>query len=279
MISNGSMLKILGKRFAEADNYVLYYGHGQEKEAANFDIAILESQGQSAESVRWLKENNTVCIAYMSVIEVADYTREKMLLGQADLLKRNDLILRNEKYAASLADPRSKNWSRILLNKASELYHAGYDGIFLDTMADIESPMFSRSEKNEIILALIEIIQKINQRHPQGLLIQNNGVEEVCLYTAGLIDGICWDNPPLEKEESAAWVSIIKRRLKRISDENNLKLFILYENDDYSGLDINKIKNEVCQEGFLFYHASQSYTGRINLFGQKNNPIKGLKGF
>ncbi len=114
-----------------------------------------------------------------------------MLLGQADLLKRNDLILRNEKYAASLADPRSKNWSRILLNKASELYHAGYDGIFLDTMADIESPMFSRSEKNEIILALIEIIQKINQRHPQGLLIQNNGVEEVCLYTAGLIDGIC----------------------------------------------------------------------------------------
>src|SRR5690606_35512053 len=98
--------------------------------------------GQSRESVDALHEAGALVLAYLSTTEVPDYDPYKPLLRDADFLTVNGARLQNPAYQTSVADLRSRIWINLLLHRTGVyLRQNGYDGLFLDTIGNVEWPV------------------------------------------------------------------------------------------------------------------------------------------
>lgn len=262
------------KKLQAAKNYALYYGFGREQDLAQFDLAIVEPLGQSQAAIKCMQEKGTLVCAYLSVMELSFAADEMQLLTEEDLLKGPGGPLKNEQYGNWLVDLRSKKWQRMLGQKAENLFTAGYDGLFLDTLADVEYVPVSADCRTELIFAAAALMGDLKKDYPGHLLIQNNGMERLCLMTAKLIDALCWENPPLERPESAAWSKEVIKRLKRLRDEEKLSILLLMQQQQEAK--VSKRRWKACEAaqryGFLFYEAPPEYTAGVNMLGNIKSP-------
>lgn len=248
-------------KLAKTQNFALYYGRGKAEILSRYDIAIVEPAGQSAEDIKRMRDSGTLVLAYLSVMEIADYAEEFRLLKKDDFLHINGTILRNEEYDTYMLDLRSLRWRQLLYQKVSKLSVLGYDGLFLDTIGDIENPAISSTIRDELIMAAVDILTEIKTNFSEQILVQNSGIEKLCLFTAGILDGICWENPPFGLKTNKSWIGKMLDRLEKMQQELNLKVLILIEEDS----EINRISEakKAQKRGFLFYQALKGYVEGI----------------
>src|SRR5690554_3895250 len=109
------------RSFTEARNFVVYYGHDEADRLSEYDIAIVESAGQSEHTLKVMQDAGTLVFAYVSITEVPEYDQLKPLLREVDFLKLNGKIVANEEYRTSVADLRSSNWIGLLLHRIGGL--------------------------------------------------------------------------------------------------------------------------------------------------------------
>ena len=257
-----------------AKNYALYYGHGRERELSQFDMAIVEPLGQTSVALKKIQEAGTLVLAYLSIMEIHSDSLDVDFLKEEDLLAGPGGPLKNEQYGNWIVDLRSKRWNHMLRQKVESLLCAGYDGIFLDTIADVELVPVSPDCRTELIFAAAGFIADIKKEYCEHVIVQNNGVERLCLMTAKLIDGICWENPPFDKTESAAWLKEVIRRLKRLHDEEKIAVFLLMQKENEArNNNRNWRAREVAnQHGFLFYEAPRDYVAGVNTMSKIKSP-------
>jgi uncharacterized protein (TIGR01370 family) len=244
-----------------ATDYALYYGLGRYEELSCFDIAIVEPAGQSKESVKAMQQAGALVLAYVSFMEVAEYAEEFKLLDKSHFLKEKDIILRNVEYDTYLIDIRSLAWQQLLLKKIDNLAVLGYDGFFLDTIGDVENSTINSQTRVELIAAAINILKYIRYRYPEYILIQNNGLEQLCSSTASLIDGVCWENPPFNKKECSAWIERITNHLQMLQSLFRIRVFMLLEENEK--IDMVRVEKKAREQGFLFYEAVKGYVGGV----------------
>jgi len=248
------------KKLAKATNYRLYYGYGQEEELARYDLAIVEQAGQTPNSLKKIKESDTLVLAYLSVMEIAVSAPEFQQLKKADFLEDGKEQYINKEYGTYLVDLRSPSWKRLLFRKIENLFSDGYDGLFLDTIGDVEFPDIPSYLRDIQIIAAVQLLQEIRKRFPEHLLLQNNGLEKLCLYTGSILDGICWENPPFARRESQAWVNGIINRLHYLQAGFGLKVLILIEGKQDKKV-VCAAQEIALEKGFLFYQAVDGYAG------------------
>lgn len=247
-------------RFAQATGYAVYYGHGQAEQLKQFDVAIVEPKGQTAESVNMMQEAGTLVVAYVSVIEVPDYDPFRNMLGPSDYLTVNGETVRNPHYDTMFADLRSRNWIHLLLHRIGQhLRLGGYDGIFLDTISNVEWPALPPGLRAEQQLAAVELVKRLRDLYPDRLLIQNNGLESLCSETAPYINGLCWENPDFVKPESYDWHDGIRRRLKKLAKAHDVRILALLEEGILSESAIDEGVYWAGREQYLVYRAPYRY--------------------
>jgi len=262
------------ERLLAAKNFALYYGQRKEKELSRFDVAIVEPLGQTPDSLKTMQEAGTLVLGYLSVMEINIASPDVNLLQTEDLLAGPDGPLKNEEYGNWLVDLRSKRWERMLNHKVGSLFFAGYDGLFLDTIANVEMVTLPQDCRTELIVAAAGIIAMLRKSFSEHILIQNNGVERLCLMTSKLIDGICWENPPFGRTESAMWIKEVIKRLKWLREEEKKAVFLLLQKD-YAEINDKRrwMAREVADKyDFLFYEALQGYTAGVNLSANIKSP-------
>jgi polysaccharide biosynthesis protein PelA len=248
-----------------AQNYALYYGHNQKELLSRFDIAVIEPKGQSIESVKYLKHRNTLVIAYLSIMEVHPSEHIYANLAEEDFLFFNNQRIMNTEFGTYLVSMRSEKWIHYLLEEVQQrLIGLEVDGIFLDTIGDIEGlPMELRSLQ---LHAMRNFLFALKLVYPKHLLIQNNGLEKVCLETAPYIDGICWENPPLTIPESEEWVNVTLKRLLSLKKEWDIKLiFLLEETIEKERKAYMKAKKIAKENNILLYYAPRHYVDGVNV--------------
>lgn len=270
----GSVMLSKRDRFHRARNYVLYYGHEKTEQMQGFDIAIVEPSGQSPDAVRKLQDTGTLVIAYLSVMEAYSWMPELKLLNEHDFLQNNGQALINPTFNTYIMDLHSERWTSMLIHNTGRLLiQYGYDGLFLDTIGDLESPEIPLSLQNTQLSAAIQFLGRLRKDFSSSILIQNNGLERLCMYSAGLIDGICWENPPFEKMECAGWTKSVLGRLDSITQKNRLRTMLLFEEPAGSQSMVGvKQTTSVIQQALdvarningLLYFAPQGYTAGIN---------------
>jgi polysaccharide biosynthesis protein PelA len=252
---------------AKARNYVLYYGHGREEELSRFDLAVVEPSGHDADSIHKLKDNGTLVFAYISVMEIQTWSPEFGLLKDTDFLEVNGQKLMNCDYGTYIMDLTSDRWKSLLLHKAGRmLLQYGYDGLFLDTIGDVEMPVIPAHMQTIQMSAAVNLLVLLRKDFPDSLIIQNNGLEKLCLYTADLIDGICWENPPFVRKECIPWVEIVVLQLEMLKTSKSLSILLLTEakTDTATGKNSELCKHISTEKGFLFYCAPEGYINGIN---------------
>lgn len=252
-------------RLLLSQNFALYYGHNQVDLLSRFDIAIVEPKGQSKTNIIRLKTWNTVVITYLSFMEVHPNEPIFQQLDDKDFLIINGKKLINKEFGTYLVNLKSEKWIRYLLNEIHHRFiNLESDGIFIDTIGDMEGlPEDSRTDQ---LAAIVNLLYVIKLLYPKHLLIQNNGLDYVCLHTAPYIDGICWENPPVTISESREWVNFIMNRLLTLKGNWNLKvLFLLEETVEQERKSYLQARKMAKENGFLIYNAPKNYVEGVNV--------------
>jgi polysaccharide biosynthesis protein PelA len=247
-------------RFRKSSNFIVYYGKDNVQELCKYNVAIVEPLGQNAANVKVMKDSGVLVIAYISVIEIQAYSEFYKLLKEEDFLDVNGVKLRNDVFNSALVDLRSPRWNSILIHHiGSLLYNYGYDGIFLDTIGDIEFPSIPAEYQNLLLNAAVNFIRNIRESFEDIVIIQNNGLQKLCTLTGTLIDGVCFENPPVDIKGSKQWVKSITRELVYFKDSLNAKILILTDalgkDNDYK----EKIEELAKENNFLLYQAPYRY--------------------
>lgn len=266
--------------FYKANNYALFYGNGREQELAGFDYVIVDPSGQNNHSLQLLKRAGTLVLAYLSVIEIQPAAPEVKLLTKENFLLNGNNPRKNPAYGNLMADLRSSGWQGMLFNKAGTLLaNLGYDGLFLDTIADIEFREIPGEERDSLLISAVNFVKDLRDRFPEHIIIQNCGLEKLCYWTAELVNGICWENPLCSSAKEKYWTEKVAGKLAELSSSKNVKIMLLIENsgtaNNFGTLnnsnpergDIQRLRflRELAGKfGFLWYHAPYRYIGQVN---------------
>jgi hypothetical protein len=248
------------RKLCQASNFALYYGVDRAEELSSFDVAIVEPKGQKPESIKALHEKGILVVSYLSAMEIHPSFAEYKLLDEEDFLKVNGKPLINKAYGTYIADLRSRRWNDMVYHAAGRLiYHSGFDGVFLDTIGDVEMPEIPEECREAQILSAVGMIARIRKLSDDCVIIQNNGLERLCEQTAEIIDGICWENPPFGRQESLEWTEAMLRKLKGLREKSGITVFLLVEDDE-----IEIAKKIARENNYLLYNAPTGYIKGVN---------------
>ena len=219
------------EEFLRAEKFAIYYGKGALDRLIQFDVVIIEPGHRTAEEIEVLKLHGTLVLAYVSVMEIhqehplRSYVKEDLYLREAN--PPYGFLIQKE-YQNRIVGMDSSNWRGLLLHHIGRLItREGYDGVFLDTIGDVEISNIPNPMRQ--VDGAKTFVELIRSTFPNHVIVQNNGLEILCNYTAPYLDGIAWENPPLEIKESKQWVKLIAERLVRLKKHYPLRVITLFE--------------------------------------------------
>lgn len=218
-------------QFRSFQKYAVFYGQGEEQRLSRFDVVVVEPAHRSEQEVRFLQENDTLVLAYVSVMEIHPAHPLVQELTPGDYLvsdKPPYEPLSQADYGSRLLDLTSVHWRGILMRHIGQLLTKdGYDGILMDTIGDVEMPTLPSPSLQ--VDAAIQFVKQLRRWFPDAIIVQNNGLELLCLQTAPDIDALVWENPPLWQPDSRHWVQAVADRLKQLREDYNLRILALFE--------------------------------------------------
>jgi endo-alpha-1,4-polygalactosaminidase (GH114 family) len=252
----------MGRRvvFKGSSSFMVYYGKDNVEELSKHDVAIVEPLGQSQENIEAIKEKGTLVIAYISVMEIQNCSEVFNLLKKEDFLIVKEEKLKNKDFDTYLIDLRSSRWRSILLHSIGNLiYNHNYDGIFLDTIGDLEFEIIPQELQNSLLSSAVSFIKDIRDTFEDIVIIQNNGLEKLCSLTGALVDGICWENPPVNNKASKLWVESVTNELRFLMKTTEVNILLLTDKEDKTAVKEQSVKHLAEENGFLFYSAPKMY--------------------
>jgi endo-alpha-1,4-polygalactosaminidase (GH114 family) len=249
----------------EAKKYALYYGTGRAEALLEYDLAVVEPLGQNKTTVERMQQANTIVIGYVSVMEIHPSHLHFNRLKAEDFLVVNGQPCINEAYGTYLLDLRSKRWLGMLNHQIGNLLlHTGYDGIFLDTIGDVEMRMIPPGLQIHQIQAAVRWMEQLRVIFPEHILVQNNGLEVLCLQTAPWIDAICWENPPFGVNSALEWMEETFNRLDQLQQKHLFKTLLLFEQASADMKPIQLLIEQAAKKyKFLSYIAPAEYVSDV----------------
>lgn len=261
----------LRERMAAARNFALYYGSESLGALAGFDLVILEPDACSEGDIRGLRARGGLVCGYLSVLEV-DGPLGLRQAQPADYLMIGGERKRNPSSSNWVMDPRSEHWVQVVLQRAErQILGKGCDGIFLDTIGNVEDPELPRSLAAQLIPASALLIGRIRERFPDALLIQNWGLGFLYRLTVPYLNGLCWENFPLKWPEDP-WSLSKLGELERVSRKTGVRALLLAQaNGSVSAgtsawEDARETLVKAGRCGFLFYAAPGGYTTGVSSY-------------
>lgn len=256
------------EQFRQARNYCLYYGYGEVEALSQFDVAIVESGGQTESNIQVMNGANTTVLAYISIMEIAEYDPEFRYLSEDDFLKNDQgLIIKNEVFGTYLLNLNSKRWQGLLFHRIGRLLKvSNYQGLFLDTIGNVEMSEIPGCQKAKQLEEAVALVKAIRSFHPESVIVQNNGLNTLILDTVDWIDGICWENPNFIEPTAKKWNEIIIARLDQFARQKGLKIMLLLEKEstqsDVNGETASKLAK---RHGYWLYEAPAQYVKGVNV--------------
>ncbi len=236
----------------EVSSFTVYYGSGRENELARYDLAVIEASGHEKTALERLRRSGTLLLSYLSFIEVSPESVVRSELSEKDFLDNGGQPLINAAYGNLLADFSSEKWQSLLMDRIMDLHlNLGFDGIFIDTLADIEYFSLPESKKDALLYSAADFLRRLRGHFPELILVQNNGTGFLYHYTACFLSGICVENPP------ALDVSDVEK-LRYLKEKFGMKIFMLTDGG-YDPVGEHKVKAAAQENGFLYYRAENGY--------------------
>lgn len=248
-------------------SFVVYYGRGPLEGVDGYDIAILEPSGWTTPHHRHLQKDGVKTLAYLSALEVPPWRVPETGLQDEDFVMIGGERFLKQPFGNWLANPRSRRWKRYVVETARSLYQRGWDGLFLDTLGDVEDEQLSATW-GWLIPATAELVQLIRGAFPSRPLIVNNGLWRLVPLIAPLIDGVCWEGNLTTEQLKEPWAQAMIEFLGRGAQERgwaNMMLSHIPSGSLAAAERLRRFQEDAERYGFLAYAAPADYAESIRL--------------
>ncbi|MHB1980264.1 MAG: endo alpha-1,4 polygalactosaminidase [Sulfobacillus sp.] len=245
-------------------SYTVYYGYGPLQGIDQYELAILEPAGWRAADIAQLKARGVKVLAYVGAMEAAPHIVEKVRLQNRDLLRTEGKPWLREEFGTYVVDPRSTLWKRHLLGQLTALSQAGWDGVFLDSLGDVEDPVVA-ADTGWLLSATAELVRLARSVFPDKLVVMNNGLWLLLPLVASYLDGVCWEGTLSEEELKAPWAQLTLDTLLQYANSQGLMpmLLSLVEPGATSDRQLDYLRQLARTFGFLHYAAPCDYAQGI----------------
>lgn len=250
-----------------ARSYAVYYGKGPLSGLETFDMVILEPGGWTTPLLRQLQGQQVTTLAYLSVLEVPLWLHSRIHLEDNDYIHVEGKRWIKKPFDNWLARPDSRTWRLHLSNRLDQLYRQGWDGIFLDTLGDVEDEELG-AIAGWLAPATAELIHYIRVRFSDRIMIANNGLWRVVPLVTSYIDGVCWEGDLTPEILKEPWSQAMIDFLGRSSTEHgwvNLMLSQILGASSDALKRLQRFYEEADRYGFLSYAAPGNYADAIRL--------------
>jgi hypothetical protein len=242
----------------------VYYGYGPLPEIASYDVAILEPAGWRREDVRALARQGVRCIAYLSVMEATRATLTSLGISDRQLLQVDGHPWRRDRFDTFVVDPRTRSWREHVLAEARRLMAEGWDGVFLDSLGDVEDQLV-QDRAGWLLPAAADLVRSVRQVIGERLLVQNNGIFLLLPLVAQLIDGICWEGSFEPGETAGPWLRMVLEQISTVVRQEGITPLLLSEigEDSQAAERLQFLHGMATRYGFLAYAAPMDYAKGI----------------
>ncbi len=250
-----------------ARSYGVYYGKGPLPGLENLDLAILEPMGWQTSQLRELKAAGVKVLAYLSVLEVPPWRESVAGLQSNDLIQvHGSEPWVKQPFGNRLARPDSKRWRLFLEQHLTQLYRQGWDGLFLDTLGDVEDEELAPIT-GWLAPATADLIHLCRRLFSDRILIANNGLWGMVPLLLPYLDGVSWEGqltPPIMREP---WAQAMLDFLGQMRSQRGWVNLMLTQmpHDPGNQKTIQDFYLWAERLGFLAYAAPGDYTHGIRL--------------
>ncbi|MBR1836746.1 MAG: endo alpha-1,4 polygalactosaminidase, partial [Kiritimatiellae bacterium] len=252
-------------RFAEGKSWCLYYGGPREDALAalrTYDIVIVDPAalgGEAKKFIASLKKAGCVVGGYLSMFEVASWHRYRPRIPREWYIVKDDGspwspwaghdVGWDANLAASLAEP---GWRAMLLDLVqSEVLDYGCEGVFMDTLEDLDFQTMPASQRDAQVEGLRKLMADIDARYPDAFFIGNRTLERALDAVADHADALCWEDfepKHFENPGTRSWMEGIAKRVAKIAKKrpksSPFRVLSLY-NVDNPGPDISELQDKM----------------------------------
>lgn len=252
------------------DNYIIYYGYKFNttivEKLKTYNIVVINPLEEGANDARQkLQATGVKVYAYTSSIEIPSYDAELAnLISDNEKLKVDGTILTHWE-SNQLGDLRQSTYREKIINKVTErISNAGYDGVFVDTLDDLEN-MADILEENNVEVsdrdAYIEEMEKsgvifleeLKNANPNLSIIQNRAFQLLDKGTNKLVDAVLYED--ICRSEDVEYYNAIKAILDRYTSNNNGVVMALANQKNYY-----TESKKIAQENKWLYYQTTDYT-------------------
>lgn len=245
---------------------VVYYGYGPLKGLEQFDLAILEPAGWKATDVAHLRSRGVTTLAYVSALEVPSHVVRQAGLRDADLIQSGAGPWYKESLGNWVADPRSPAWRRYLWSHLETLGRQGWQGVFLDTLGDVEDPAVQQ-ETGWLVPQAAELVRMARTLFPSGMVVMNNGLWLLLPLVEKQLDGVAWETTLSSQDLKEPWAQVTLETLLRTRNRDDVHCLLLSHipPGPEAGAQLAVMNSLTQRFGFLAYAAPADYARAIRL--------------
>jgi len=173
-----------GEAFAQSIPWIVYYADKEPPSAFDpYKLVIFDSDHHP--KIDRLHDRGKTVVGYLSVGEVEDNRPWFKTVASWGVLGKENPDWKGSRFV-DLRDPR---WTKLVIETLiPRLLHAGFDGVFLDTLDNAAEMERVAPKKNAgMTEAAYRLVAAIRRTWPDIVIVQNRGFE-ILQRTAPLID-------------------------------------------------------------------------------------------
>ena len=216
-------------RFASARSWCLYYGPATPDcvdRLGKYEVVVLDpaALGTNATgTIAALHERGCLVAGYLSMVEVAPWHRYRSRIPREWYLVVDGSpwapwagkeVGWDSNLSASLAEPQ---WREMLVGLVqSEVLDYGCDGVFMDTLEDLDFQGLPAEERPRQLDGLRQLMASLDERYPDAFFIANRTLQGTLSAVATNVDAICWEDfstKYLESPETRPWMDGVAKAI------------------------------------------------------------------
>ncbi|WP_176967765.1 putative glycoside hydrolase [Marinococcus luteus] len=222
----------------------------------NYDVVIIEPVYYSRQQVKAIQRAGTKVYGYINAME-ADRWNEALYaqMEEKDFFHRNGGRVYYKQWDSYLMNMDEVHYRQVLLNEVTkQVYSKGCDGVFLDTVGNIDD---EHENDPEIIstqrAAVASFMQSIKDKHPQLAIIQNWGFDTLSAVTYPFVNGIMWEGFEYSSIAGDEWAQQKIAKLKKLRKKHKIQVLTV------SGREEKESRQYAELHGFCHFHSPHGY--------------------